>query len=322
MRTRNETRKKKDRHTAGLIFIIALLFVLAGYFLLFWGEEEEAEEETTPAVTANICSAPVLAPPRAAPEPPVPVAESAPPDPLESPESPELSESSEPLAFPGSELPAPSKPSAPPEPPILYPIAPETSSVPLPELEKSDAPVREALGKVMGKSGGLLMMSEELIYHIVITIDNLPRKQLPARVVPLKRAADIFVTEGKDETLAIGAQNARRYAAYVTAAQTTDSAKLVTLYRHFYPLFQKAYRELGYPRGNFNDRLVVAIDDLLAAPDPAPPIRLTQPKVLFEYADPELENRSAGQKIMIRIGRENAATIKAKLHEIRREITR
>ena len=60
---------------------------------------------------------------------------------------------------------------------------------------------------------------------------------------------------------------------------------------------------------------------LLAAPDPEAPIRLEQPKILYQYADPNLENRSAGQKIMMRIGKTNAAALKAKLTEIRRLIS-
>jgi Protein of unknown function (DUF3014) len=43
---------------------------------------------------------------------------------------------------------------------------------------------------------------------------------------------------------------------------------------------------------------------------------------MYEFADPALEARSAGQKIMIRMGSENAAKVKAKLREIRREVTR
>ena len=76
-------------------------------------------------------------------------------------------------------------------------------------------------------------------------------------------------------------------------------------YVQLYPLFQAAYQELGYPNGYFNDRLIQAIDDMLAAPDVAAP-KLAQPKVLYEFADPALENLSAGQKILVRMGPENA----------------
>jgi hypothetical protein len=45
-----------------------------------------------------------------------------------------------------------------------------------------------------------------------------------------------------------------------------------------------------------------------------------QPRVYFEYADPGLESRSAGQKVLIRMGPKNAAVIKAKLRELRAEL--
>lgn len=92
------------------------------------------------------------------------------------------------------------------------------------------------------------------------------------------------------------------------------------MYRRFYPLFERAYHEIGYPNAHFNDRLVSAIDDLLAAPDLDAPVRLAQPKILFEYADADLENRSAGQKIMMRIGSRNAAVLKSALRGIRQQV--
>jgi hypothetical protein len=70
----------------------------------------------------------------------------------------------------------------------------------------------------------------------------------------------------------------------------------------------------------FNDRLMQAVDDLLAAPEIDTPIEVMQPRVLYEFADPDLETRSAGQKILIRMGKENALRVKAKLWEIRREL--
>jgi len=65
---------------------------------------------------------------------------------------------------------------------------------------------------------------------------------------------------------------------------------------------------------------VEAIDNLLAAPELAAPPELVQPKVLYEFADEDLQKRSAGQKIMMRMGADNARRVKAKLREIRREL--
>jgi hypothetical protein len=155
------------------------------------------------------------------------------------------------------------------------------------------------------------------VRNIVATIDNLPRETVAQRLNPVKPVPGLPVTTGKDETLALAPANAARYGGYLRIAESVETPKLVAAYKHFYPLFQQAYLELGYPNGYFNDRLVEVIDHLLETPELAGPVRLVQPKVLYEYADPELEERSAGQKAMLRLGKDNAARVKAKLREIR-----
>ena len=68
------------------------------------------------------------------------------------------------------------------------------------------------------------------------------------------------------------------------------------------------------------DRLIEALDNLIDTPDPAPPIALAQPKVLYTYADPALEARSAGQRILLRMGTENRAKAIKALTAIRKEL--
>ena len=100
-----------------------------------------------------------------------------------------------------------------------------------------------------------------------------------------------------------------------------DTQQVVAVYKHLYPLFQEAYQGLGYPRAYFNDRLVEVIDHLLTTPPVSGQIYLIQPKALYLYADPALEELSAGRKILIRCGPENAAQVKAMLHKYRRRLT-
>jgi len=216
--------------------------------------------------------------------------------------------------------PAPVPPPAPAEPAIAHPLAEMPAQTPLPDLEHSDAIIGKALRAVLGKNWKDLLLPDALIRNIVATVDALPRQYLPARVVPIRRVAGGFITEGQGDDLSIGASNRQRYSATIRLVEAVDSARLVAVYREFYPLFQRAYVELGYPKAYFNDRLIEAIDDLLAAPAPGEPIRLVQPKILYHYADEQLEALSAGQKIMIRIGSENAARLKSKLREIRQNL--
>lgn len=215
-------------------------------------------------------------------------------------------------------------PPPPPEvttPPIRHPLESAPVVEPLPLLEQSDVPLLKALGGFLGARRLALFYTDNVIHRIVATVDNLPRRDLPAGVVPLKRVPLVFITKGKEDSLTISPRNSARYSLYIKLVRELDAAKLVALYVKFYPLFQRAYVELGYPKGYFNDRLVEAIDDLLAAPDLAGPIKLDQPGVLYEFADAELEKRSSGQKIMLRIGRGNSDQLKAKLREIRKLIT-
>jgi DUF3014 family protein len=204
---------------------------------------------------------------------------------------------------------------------IRYPIAQQPVEKPLPALDVSDATMRDALGELLSEKTLIdLFQLRDIVRHIVATLDNLPREKLALRLMPVKRAGGKFIVTGKDESLAIGADNAARYALYLRLAGAIDTGKLVALYIHFYPLFQQAYQELGYPKGYFNDRLIDVIDHVLSAPDVKAPVKLVQPNVLYLYADSDLEARSAGQKILMRIGSENAATIKAKLRDIRSEL--
>jgi hypothetical protein len=205
------------------------------------------------------------------------------------------------------------------EPPgtTRFPV-PQDSTVSLPTLELSDAMVRAAIAGLIGSQAfGDLVHPSGIVRRFVATVDNLPRDAAPRRMFPVRSAPEAFRATGAGEELAISPANPARYAGHLKALESVDSAALVGAYVRLYPLFQRAYEELGYPGRHFNDRLVECIDDLLAAPAVAPPVRLLQAKVLFEFADAELETRSAGQKILIRMGAENTARVKAKLREIR-----
>lgn len=225
-------------------------------------------------------------------------------------------------AAPVSEPSAPA-PAAPAEPQIRHPIEkarpePAEQPKPLPPLAESDGAVHEAASGLIGKDVfEKYFYPKEIVRRFIVTIDNLPRKKLPQRYGLAKPVEGKFLAAGKSENMTIAPNNYRRYAPYVRLADAVDTKRLVALYVYFYPLLQEEYQNLGQPNRYFNDRVVEVIDDLLAAPEPKGPILLAQPKVMYEFADPALEELSAGQKIMIRMGPENAARIKAKLKEIR-----
>jgi Protein of unknown function (DUF3014) len=119
------------------------------------------------------------------------------------------------------------------------------------------------------------------------------------------------------ERIVLNPRNAARYDSAVALFSQADPKALADTYRRYYPLLQQAYQDLGYPDGYFNDRLVEAIDDLLRAPEPAGPVILVQPKVLYEYEDAALEKLSSGQKLLLRMGVAHARAVKDKLRAVR-----
>ena len=219
-------------------------------------------------------------------------------------------------------------PLAPLEPAIQHPVekipalaATEAGGAqfPLPKLDDSDIIAKDVIETILnGDTFVRLLVPNAIIRHIVATVDNLPRKTIAARILPIMPVPGPLAMASTARGMSIAGDNASRYAAYVKAAESIDTKRLAGFYVRLYPLFQQAYVELGYPSGYFNDRLVSVIDHLLAAPEPKPPVYVSQPKIMFEFADPELEKLSAGQKILVRIGIDNELRLKAKLRDIRK----
>jgi hypothetical protein len=190
----------------------------------------------------------------------------------------------------------------------------------LPSLADSDVPVRQSLADTV-RGIEQFLVPNDIVRHIVVTVDNLPRKKTAIQMWPLKPTAGELQVSGTDNAVLSDA-NFERYAPLVALADKSDAKQLGALYKRYYPLFQEAYVNLGYPDGYFNDRLVEVIDHLLATPDLQEPPKLTRPSVFYEFADPTLEQLSAGQKTLLRMGPQHAGTIKAKLRELRQEITK
>jgi len=224
-----------------------------------------------------------------------------------------------PPAAPQAQAPAPPASSSAVEHPVETPAPSEQ----LPSLAESDAAARDALASLFGSpTFDALFRPQEMIRNIVATVDNLPRKTVALRLMPVKPVPGAFQVRGSDGGWVAGPDNGARYTPYVRAFEAVDSRRLVAVYVRLYPLFQQAYADLGYPSRYFNDRLFEVIDHLLAAPEAPASIALVQPKVLYDFADPALADLSAGQKIMVRMGPENEARVKAKLRELKRALSK
>jgi hypothetical protein len=229
--------------------------------------------------------------------------------------------------------PAPPPPAA-VEPAIQHPIeAPPPATAEAPRtLDQADGVVMQALSALLGsKPGASMVRRDDFVRRAVATIDNLGRAHAAPRLWPVNPMAGKFSVEQADGKDVISQANSVRYSAFVAFAESLDTARAAALYKQNYPLFQAAYKELGYPRAYFNDRVVAVIDQLLATPEPAGPLAVkltdvkgevasTQPWTRYEFTDPQFEALPAGSKALLRMGPDNARKLKAKLREFRAAI--
>jgi len=187
---------------------------------------------------------------------------------------------------------------------LSEPSSEERQLVPLPALDDLDS---------------YLLARETLINRFVATVDNLPRSHVAERIRPVGGISGTFTVDrnSDDDALVLSPANFERYTFLIEMIQFADVDSIVDAYRRYYPLFQKAYVELGYPNGYFNDRLIEVIDHLVATPTAEQPIRLARPHVLYEYADAELESLSSGQKLLLRMGNEHADALRQLLIDFR-----
>jgi hypothetical protein len=203
------------------------------------------------------------------------------------------------------------------------PAAPgEAANKTLPELNDSDKAVIDALGEASSGVGvAQYLVPESVIRHLVVTVDNLPRQKIAVDKRPVTPAPGAFIADGDELHATLDRRNFRRYEPMMDVIRKADMQRFAAVYLRFYPLFQQTYQDLGYPTGYFNDRLVKAIDLLLATPQITGPVELVRPNVMYVFADPKLEALPAGQKLLIRMGPDNATAVKAKLMELRAIIT-
>ena len=245
--------------------------------------------------------------------------------PLVTPAAPPAAASAPPVAVEPPALPA-SEPASGPQNPVEALAPPDAA---LPTLAGSDDPIAQALGDLLGaRDMAAFLQMDGLVRRVVATVDNLGREHTPARLWPVNPTPERFAVVGSGPVQTIGLDNAARYGALVRWIESVDMERAVALYARLYPLFQQAYEELGYPGRYFNDRLVAVIDHLLQAPEPASPVAVkltevkgdvpsTRPWVRYEFADPQLQSLSSGQKIMVRVGLENERRLKARLKALR-----
>lgn len=209
------------------------------------------------------------------------------------------------------------------EPPQVVP-----QPKPLPALNESDSTVLEALKELRGESLIALVVPQEVIRKFVLAVNGVAEGKVVAEYRPIVSPAQPFLVEkfavtvdgNPVEQQRLAASNYARYETYVSTLALLDMDTVVAIYKRFYPLLEEAFKELGLKKSNFHSVLIAALDNILAAPDVQGDILLVQPKVFYHFADPALEKMPQTHKLMVRMGPENARSVKASLRQLRAKL--
>lgn len=185
-------------------------------------------------------------------------------------------------------------------------------------LATSDAAVRQVVGELSSRPElAAWLATDDLIRRFVASVHNIADGVSPKAHLEFLRPAEPFQVVREADRVTVDPASWRRYDRVASVVSSLDAVGTVALYRELEPLVDEAHREIAPPGQLFQERLVAAIDHLLAAPLPEAPVEVVEKVVTFSYADQRYESLSTAQRQLLRMGPENATAVRSKLAELR-----
>jgi Protein of unknown function (DUF3014) len=205
-------------------------------------------------------------------------------------------------------------------PPSDRPLGSDAAPIVVPPLAESDPVVRELVRQLSSHpSVAAWLATNGLIRNFTVSVENVADGATPARHLRVLRPRSAFTVRERGNNIYINPRSYERYDTIAAAVASIDPAGAARLYATLKPRIEEAHRELGGGATSFDRTLERAIVLLLETPVlPEGDVRL-QAEVQgigYGFNDPQLENLTAAQKQLLRMGPRNAATIQAALRAI------
>ena len=191
---------------------------------------------------------------------------------------------------------------------------PEEPAVPLPALGESDGFIREQVTDWPLPQQWVDM--DDLLRRAAVVLENGARGDLPRRQLSFLTPGDDFLVTERGKQLFLDPHSYRRFDDFVSKVTATPPEDVAGLLNLIEPLLATALRELGMhtpPR----KLLVDMMTQLDATPALTNEIELERKKVLFTFADPDLEALTPLQKQLLRMGPTNVEMLKRYARELR-----
>jgi hypothetical protein len=213
-----------------------------------------------------------------------------------------------------AQVPAPSAAAAPkPASPLV-----EAERFALPPLAESDAVVRQLVVKLSSHPKVLAWLAtDRLIENFAVVALNVSEGKTPVAHLRALAPQARFSVLNANGGVVIDPKTYRRYDEFAAAVSGLDSAGTARLYLTLKPRITDAYRELGFPEGDFDRVLESAIKPLVNTSPIETNAALLREKVLsYHFVDPTLESLTSAQKQLLRMGPENMRRVQDKLRDI------
>lgn len=202
-------------------------------------------------------------------------------------------------------------------PPEARPLGADPTPIVLPPLDESDGVVRELVRQLSSHPQvAAWLTTDGLVRNFTVVVSNVGDGSAPAAHLRTLRPSAPFRTMERGDDLVIDPRSYERYNGLAAATASIDAAGAARLYATLKPRIEEASRELGSPDETFDRTLERAIVSLLATPIPDGPIRVEPKGIGYGYVDERLEQLTAAQKQLLRLGPENARTVQSSLRRI------
>ncbi len=207
------------------------------------------------------------------------------------------------------------------ERPAIPPPTPAEEPLDLPELDESDAFIRDLIARLSGHPQlAAWLVTDALIHRFVGAIVNIAAGASPASQTPFLVPDDPFEVEEAGDRLVVAPTSYRRYDLLSETFVSLDTEGSARLYRQLLPLFDEAYADLGFPDESFHETFVQATWNLLEVDVSEERPEVVPSEAVYEFRSASLEARPAAEKHLLRMGPENADRVQEKLRELSAEL--
>jgi hypothetical protein len=193
---------------------------------------------------------------------------------------------------------------------------PAPPAEPLPALDASDALIRQLVSAFSSHPQlASWLATPDLVRTFVAIVDKIAIGASPAKNAAFARPKQPFEVAGSGAAMQISQASYDRYNTLASVIESVNIDGAAKAYARIKPLCEQAYRDLGYPDGDFDKKMSLALARLLDTPVPEGPVELRATSVAYQFADPDLESLSSPQKQLLRMGPRNMRIVQAKLRE-------